>query len=357
MATSVADAVPLAPDRSGHNGRVIHVRIVSTPELLEPMLRRVEADDAVVNIVVVEGVCRRPYGHLVLLDVTEEAAHQLLDALEQLGLTESGSVALEHAPFTVSRAAEQAEAGAPGHPEEAVIWDEVLVRARSDATLTLSLVVFMVIAAVIAAVGILTDSPILIVGAMVVSPDFNPISALTVALFLGQRRLAGRAAATLAWGFLFAVAATMVLTFVVEAIDRVPEVFAFDERILTSFISRPNGFSAVVALMAGTAGALSHHGVEGRHAGRGVHLRHDHPGGRRHGRAPGGRQLGTGLGSDPSARDQHLVPGPGRLDHHVGAAPAPGAGGSRFRLTWPAGAAAQVSFSTKDSSWRRFRHS
>ena len=257
MATSVADAVPSAPNRSGHNGRVIHVRIVSTPELLEPMLRRVEADDAVVNIVVVEGVCRRPYGHLVLLDVTEEAAHQLLDALEQLGLTESGSVALEHAPFTVSRAAEQAEAGAPGHPEEAVIWDEVLVRARSDATLTLSLVVFMVIAAVIAAVGILTDSPILIVGAMVVSPDFNPISALTVALFLGQRPLAGRAAATLAWGFLFAVAATMVLTFVVEAIDRVPEVFAFDERILTSFISRPNGFSAVVALMAGTAGALS----------------------------------------------------------------------------------------------------
>ncbi|HET9599991.1 MAG TPA: DUF389 domain-containing protein [Acidimicrobiales bacterium] len=206
---------------------MIHVRVVSTPELLEPMLRRVEADDAVVNIVVVEGVCRRPYGHLVLLDVTEEAAHQLLDALEQLGLTESGSVALEHAPFTVSRAAEQAEAVTPGHPEEAVLWDEVLVRARSDATLTLSLVVFMVIAAVIAAVGILTDSPILIVGAMVVSPDFNPISALTVALFLGLRRLAGQAAATLAWGFLFAVAATMVHTFVVEAIDRVPEVFAF----------------------------------------------------------------------------------------------------------------------------------
>ena len=183
-----------------------------------------------------------------------------------------------------------------------MIWDEVLVRARSDATLTLSLVVFMVIAAVIAAVGILTDSPILIVGAMVVSPDFNPISALTVALFLGQRPLAGRAAATLAWGFLFAVAATMVLTFVVEAIDRVPEVFAFDQRILTSFISRPNGFSAVVALIGRHGRSPVHHGVEGRHAGRGVHLRHDHPGGRRHGRAPGGRQLGTGLGGDPSAR-------------------------------------------------------
>ena len=71
-----------------------------------------------------------------------------------------------------------------------MIWDEVLVRAGSDATLTVSLVVFMVIAALIAAVGILTDSPILIVGAMVVSPDFNPLSALTVGLFLGRRRLA-----------------------------------------------------------------------------------------------------------------------------------------------------------------------
>ena len=53
MATSVADAVPLAPATSGHDGGVIHVRIVSSPELLQPMLRGVEADDAVVNIVVV----------------------------------------------------------------------------------------------------------------------------------------------------------------------------------------------------------------------------------------------------------------------------------------------------------------
>lgn len=193
----------------------------------------------------------------MLLDVTEEAADDLLVALQQLGVPETGSVALEHAPFTVSSAAARAERTVPGHAEEAVIWDEVLLRARSDATLTVSLMIFLVIASLIAAVGVLTDSAVLIVGAMVVSPDFGPISALTVGLFLGQGSLSLRALVTLVWGFLAGVAAAMVLTFIVEAIDRVPEVFAFDQRVLTSFISRPNAFSAVVALLAGTAGALS----------------------------------------------------------------------------------------------------
>jgi uncharacterized hydrophobic protein (TIGR00271 family) len=236
---------------------VIHVRIVSSPELLEPVLLRIEDDASIVNVVVVEGAGRRPAGHLLLLDVTEESAGDLLDSLRELGVHESGSVSLQRAPLTVSAAAVRAEKLAPGHPEEAVIWGEVLARAETDANLTVSLVVFMVIAALIAAVGIMTDSPILIVGAMVVSPDYNPLSAATVGLFVHRRALAWRGLTTLATGFAAGVVATILLGLVVDAIDSIPSSLVFDQKTLTGFISRPTLFSAVVALLAGVAGALS----------------------------------------------------------------------------------------------------
>jgi uncharacterized hydrophobic protein (TIGR00271 family) len=236
---------------------VIHVRIVSSPELLEQILLRVEPDRSIVNVIVVEGAGKRPQGHLVLLDVAEETANDLLESLRELGVHETGSVSLQRAPLTVSRAADLAERMAPGNPQEAVIWDEVHARAEADARLSVSLLVFMMIAALIAAVGIVTDSPILIVGAMVVSPDYQPLAAATVGLFIHRRRLAVRGLTTLAAGFAAGVVATAVFAWVVEAIDQVPSAFEFEQDALTSFISRPNLFSAFVALLAGVAGALS----------------------------------------------------------------------------------------------------
>ena len=48
--------------------------------------------------------------------------------------------------------------------------------------LSLTFVSYMVLAMLIAAVGILLDQPILIVGAMVVGPEFGPLAGLCVAL-------------------------------------------------------------------------------------------------------------------------------------------------------------------------------
>ncbi len=52
----------------------------------------------------------------------------------------------------------------------------------------------MVLSMLIAAVGILIDQPILIVGAMVVGPEFGPVAGLCVAL-VEKRGAAGQAVA------------------------------------------------------------------------------------------------------------------------------------------------------------------
>ena len=50
----------------------------------------------------------------------------------------------------------------------------------------------MVLAGIIAAIAVLTNNPVLIVGAMIVSPDYGPMAALAAFLFtLAGRGLAG----------------------------------------------------------------------------------------------------------------------------------------------------------------------
>jgi len=60
----------------------------------------------------------------------------------------------------------------------------------------------MAVAAVLGAIGVITDNPILVVGAMAVSPDLLPICAACVAFVAGRLPLALRALVTLLLGIL-----------------------------------------------------------------------------------------------------------------------------------------------------------
>ena len=64
-------------------------------------------------------------------------------------------------------------------------------RTREDATLSITFVTFLVLACLLAAVGVITDSPVTIVGAMVVGPEFGPLAGIAVGLV--RRRFRPRA--------------------------------------------------------------------------------------------------------------------------------------------------------------------
>jgi len=115
----------------------------------------------------------------------------------------------------------------------------------------------MALATMLAAVGILTDSAILIVGAMVVGPEFGPLAALCVAIVRRRAAIARRSAVALLAGFVLAIAAAFVLTAILRAFDLRPDSAALEDRAQTFFISHPDTVSVLVALLAGTAGMLS----------------------------------------------------------------------------------------------------
>ena len=236
---------------------MLHIRVITPPDRRAALTAVLDADLSICNIVVVPGAARRPTGDLVQFDVAREAANGVLEQLRRLDLHRVGSIAVERIDTALSDAAAAAEAHAPGEPLEAVIWEEVEVRVRDDCALSPSLVMLLVIAVLIGAVGVLIDSPILIVGAMVIGPEYGPLASIALGLHSRRLRRVRRGLVALTVGFSAAIVAAASLTMVLRWAGRIPLTYHLGERPLTNFISNPDLFAVIIAVLAGVAGAVS----------------------------------------------------------------------------------------------------
>jgi uncharacterized hydrophobic protein (TIGR00271 family) len=235
---------------------MVHLRIVSPAELTEQVVD-VLSRDSVINVIRLDGAASRPDGDVVLCDVAREDASVVIADLKALHLHERGSIVLEPIDTAISRAADEAERRAPGLPSDAVVWEEVEQRTSENVELSGVFLLFMVLAALIAAVGVYLDSEILIVGAMVVGPEFGPIAGFCVALVQRRRDLAVRSGIALAAGFPLAIGVVFVATLIFKATGLTPEDFTAADHSIANLISSPDAFTVIVALCAGAAGMLS----------------------------------------------------------------------------------------------------
>lgn len=236
---------------------MMHLRVVSPSDRTDRVVRMLRESVGVTNVILLPGAGLEPPGDVVLADMAREAANPVLDELAVLGCTTEGSVALETVDTALSQAATQARRQAPGHGGDAVVWEEVSARVGDEATLSWTFIVFMVVASLIAAAAIMLDSPVLLVGGMVVGPEFGPLAALCVAAATRRARPARLSLLALVVGFPAAHVAAWGLTQLALAVDIVPEEFLAGRQPFTGFISHPGLFSVIIAGCAGIAGMVS----------------------------------------------------------------------------------------------------
>ena len=190
-------------------------------------------------------------------DVAREAVNEAVAGLRGLGLEVDGSIALERVDVSISQVAEAAAHNAPGHGDDAVVWEELDQRTAEETRFTWSFVAFLVLATLLTAVAALTDSTILIVGAMVLGPEFGAVAAVSYGLLRGDWRRIVRSLSVLVAGFMIAITITFVCALVGRwtgfiELDQLPA-----DRPQTGFVYRPDRWSFIVALLAGAAGVLS----------------------------------------------------------------------------------------------------
>ena len=195
-------------------------------------------------------------GTVVTADVARESIDPLLDRLRSVGVLDRGMVSLTPLDTAIGALATRAEDDAPGEGADALIWDDLASRTGEDSILTWTFAAFMVLAALLAAIGIVTNSTITIVGAMVVGPEFGPLAGLAVGLLRGRHDVARRAGIALVVGFVLAIVMTAALSLLGRAAGLF-DVHTLDNHDQTEFIYHPGWFSLITALVAGAAGTLS----------------------------------------------------------------------------------------------------
>ncbi|HWT94399.1 MAG TPA: DUF389 domain-containing protein [Solirubrobacteraceae bacterium] len=236
---------------------MVHLRVIAPPEQARAALELLRKSPAACHLVHLEGVAQAPRGDMILVDVPREEASVIVGDLKHLGIPESGAISVEPIEVQLSEHAERAEKAAPGVPADAVVWEEVEARTSEQTRLSGVFLVFMVLAALIVAAGIYLDQSILIVGGMVVGPEFGPIAAFCVAAVELRAKLALHSFAALAVGFPLAITAVWLASLVFRATGMTPDTFSAEDHGLARTISSPDVFSFFVAFCAGIAGMLS----------------------------------------------------------------------------------------------------
>ena len=197
-----------------------------------------------------------PPGDVIHVLLARESVEGLVEKLHALNVQEQGSISVTMPELVLSDRADKATADAPGEGADAVIWDEVSRQTGEDSRLTWSYLAFLILATQLAAIGIVTDSTIAIVGAMAVGPEFGPLAALAVALVRRQWKLGRSAALALGVGFPVAMLAAAFTAWLSVPLGLFPA-DVLDSGSAADFIYHPGPYSLIVAVLAGTAGMLS----------------------------------------------------------------------------------------------------
>ncbi|GJF34837.1 hypothetical protein KNE206_75370 [Kitasatospora sp. NE20-6] len=236
---------------------MIHVRAVSPPDLTDRVVGLLAGDPCVLNLIVSPGAARNPDGDAIACDVLTGAANEVLKSLRAVHLDRRGSIVIE--PVDIAFSGRAAEIGSRrlGPLTRAPVWEQVEARIRAEGTYAPSFFLYLVIAGLIGSVGIVTNSQILIVAAMVVGPEYGAIVSIALGIDRGDRPRVRRGFLALGTGFALAITATFAFSVLIRAFGLQSRAFDIGLRPVSDLINTPNFFSVAVATLAGIVGIVS----------------------------------------------------------------------------------------------------
>jgi len=182
----------------------------------------------------------------VTADVRPDAADAVLATLERHGVSPDDIVLTRLETIgTVSE----------GTEPFALVWADVLGQARARAHAPVRYLLLMVAAGVVGAFAIVNTSPVLIVGAMAISPDLLPITAACTGIALLRPRLVRQGLGALVVGLAVVGVVSAVVGGLLDLCGLLPPGFSLGE--IPASQTHIGASTILVALAAGMAGALA----------------------------------------------------------------------------------------------------
>ncbi|RQG92370.1 TIGR00341 family protein [Natrarchaeobius chitinivorans] len=216
-------------------------------------------DEEGIDYVVTDETSTREYDSIVTFPVPTNAVESILDSLQDAGIDEESYTVVVDAETVISQKfdALQEEYATETVEEEQISRQELLTRA-DELTPTFSVFLAMtVISAVVATVGLLLDSPAVVVGSMVIAPLIGPALSAAIGTVVNDREVFATGMRYQFTGVFSGIAAAALVAWLFQALFLVPpgaeitEIDEIVERIAPELLLLP------VALGAGAAGILS----------------------------------------------------------------------------------------------------
>jgi len=231
------------------------VRVIAPASLASAALEILTKAPHLSSLAHYPGASVDPAGDVFVAEVQRDAVNTLLDQLTAAGIAREGTIVIAEVSTFVSQRGLDAEIDSP-NPDQ-VVWAEVIEAAYEQTALTPIFLAFMTMATMLAAIAVITDSVILVIGAMVLGPDFMATIAMGLALVRKRPHLLRQAVRTLLIGFAFAILVTTVAVAIAHAVGLIDVGSIVGPRPGTQFIYTPNAWSFIVAIIAACAGVLA----------------------------------------------------------------------------------------------------
>jgi len=228
---------------------LLRLRVAVVDASKDEMVRSLDGIEGVRRVAVVPEACDGEW--IVSADLSPAAADEVLKVFHEHRIP--------HDDYVILRQEVIAPGPGPGissSAEDGFAWVEIVGEARAHARPVARYVMLMMVAGVIAGLGVITDNTILIVGAMAVSPDLLPLCATSVGLVGRRYFLARRAFGTLVIGMGLVMIVALIMTLAlatVGLIDRGMNIEFFDLRGLAN----ADYSTVLIAAAAGIAAILS----------------------------------------------------------------------------------------------------
>ncbi|WP_243788944.1 DUF389 domain-containing protein [Saccharopolyspora gloriosae] len=235
---------------------MLHLRIVSPPERTDQVLAVLREQRGTAHLCLFPQAALEPAGDVIEVDVAREAADDVLAGIGADELAEVGAVQLTDGGTLLSEQGKQAEWSAPGDASDAVVWDDLIARTGEESRLSGTFAAFLSLACLLAAVGVVTDSEVTVVGAMVLGPEFGPLAAIVVGVTRRRWELVRQAVLALVVGFPVAMVLTVGATMLGQALGLLSAGSLADNEHV-AFVYQVGWASLIVSLLAGAAGMLS----------------------------------------------------------------------------------------------------
>ncbi len=236
---------------------MLHIRAACPDDLTGRLAERLMAHPGVVNLAILPAASAASPNDAVQFDVTSESANSVLRLLRELGLGRYSPIIIETIDAAITAARPRPAWRFSHLGEHAPVWELIEARIAGDASYAPSFFALLIFAGVIGACGILTDSSILIVGAMVVGPEYGAIISVALGIERRDGRSVRRGLLALLVGFVAAIAVTLLFALCIRGLGYAPEHYRRGLRPIHDMINSPDLFSVVLAVVAGLVGVVS----------------------------------------------------------------------------------------------------